>query len=75
MTATTPAEHKALGRQVQDFDKEKWVENRDRIVEEGNWNKFSSAKEGPGLRNLLLGTGQRELVEVCMIEIVEYVFR
>lgn len=68
MAATTPAEHKALGRHVQNFDKEKWVDNRDRIVEEGNWNKFSNAKEGPGLRDLLLRTGQRELVEVCMIE-------
>ncbi len=65
MAATTPSEHKALGRQVRHFDKAKWVENRDMIVEEGNWNKFRNAKEGPGLRELLLETGERELVEVC----------
>lgn len=71
MTAMTPAEHKALGRQVKNFDKEKWVDNRDVIVEEGNWNKFKNAKEGPRLRELLLQTGERELVEVCiLLEIV-----
>jgi ribA/ribD-fused uncharacterized protein len=67
MTAMTPAEHKALGRQVKNFDKEKWVGNRDIIVEEGNWNKFKNAKEGPRLRELLLETGERELVEVCKL--------
>ena len=66
MAVTTPSEHKALGRLVKDFDKEKWAENRDRIVEEGNWNKFKNAKEGPALRKLLLKTGERELVEVCI---------
>lgn len=67
MTALTPAEHKALGRQVKSFDKEKWVGNRNMIVEEGNWNKFRNAKEGPRLRELLLETGERELVEVCKL--------
>ena len=64
MVATKPAQHKALGRQVKNFDKDKWVENRDRIVEEGNWNKFSNAKEGPEMKEMLLETGGRELVEV-----------
>ena len=64
MIATKPAEQKALGRQVKNFDNGKWLENRDRIVEEGNWNKFTNTKAGPELRDLLLGTGKRELVEV-----------
>lgn len=67
MAATTPAEHKALGRQVKNFDKEKWVDNRDIIVEEGNWNKFENANEGPRLRELLMKTGERELVEVRIL--------
>lgn len=67
MTAMTPAEHQALGRQVKNLNKEKWVGNRDIIVQEGNWNKFKNAKEGPRLRELLLETGERELVEVCKL--------
>ena len=64
MAATTPPEHKALGRQVENFDREKWAQHRVRIVEEGNWNKFNNKKDGPELTELLMKTGRRELVEV-----------
>ena len=67
MAVTTPSEHKALGRQVKNFDREKWAQHRDRIVMEGNWNKFRNAKQGSGLEQLLLETGKRELVEASNV--------
>ncbi|KAL8745718.1 MAG: hypothetical protein Q9190_002190 [Brigantiaea leucoxantha] len=64
MAATTPKKQKALGRKVRGFDGAIWNANRERIVEEGNWNKFSNSKEELQLKQLLLNTDQRELVEV-----------
>ena len=66
LTAPTPKEHKALGRKVKNFDSKKWDEHRERIVEEGNWNKFVNNKSGNDLRKKLLATGERELVEVSL---------
>ena len=55
-----PSEAKALGRQVKNFDRQKWGENADRIVEEGNWMKFTQHED---LKEVLLGTGDKVLVE------------
>ncbi|KAF2084778.1 DUF1768-domain-containing protein [Saccharata proteae CBS 121410] len=63
LRATTPAEHKALGRKVKDFDRQVWDQHKSRIVEEGNWHKFTRNKEQSQLAELLLKTGERELVE------------
>lgn len=60
LAAPHPSEAKALGRQVRNFDKGKWNANADRIVEEGNWLKFSQNED---LKEILLGTGDKELVE------------
>ncbi|KAI4215237.1 MAG: hypothetical protein LQ351_002134 [Letrouitia transgressa] len=63
MLTTSPKKQKALGRKVKGFDNVMWETNRERIVEEGNWNKFANAKDEVGLKQLLLDTGERELVE------------
>ena len=41
-----PGKQKALGRGVRGFDNEKWNAQREKIVEEGNWWKFTQSKEG-----------------------------
>lgn len=63
LDAVNPAAQKSLGRKVQNFDKTLWDAHKEKIVEEGNWYKFS-AKENSKLKELLLETGERELVEV-----------
>ena len=55
-----PGEAKSLGRQVQNFDQEVWDANCDMVVERGNLLKFG---QDDRLRGILLGTGERELVE------------
>lgn len=42
LEAPTPAEAKALGRQVRNFDRTKWAKVSDTIVERGNYLKFSA---------------------------------
>jgi ribA/ribD-fused uncharacterized protein len=60
LAAPHPSEAKALGRQVRNFDGDKWNANADRIVEEGNWLKFTQHED---LKEILLGTGEKVLVE------------
>lgn len=55
-----PAEAKRLGREVRGFDGPRWSEHRSRIVVDGNLAKFG---QNPALRDFLLGTGERVLVE------------
>lgn len=57
-----PRKQKALGRKVKGFDGKKWNAEREKIVEEGNWWKFTQPKEGD-MRKMLLDTGNRLLVE------------
>lgn len=64
MLADTPKLQQALGRKVKNFDSETWNAHREKIVEEGNWNKFCNSKSGTTLRDMLVKTGKRELVEV-----------
>ena len=67
LQVTEPAEHKKLGREVKGFDKDVWWKNRERIVEDGNLFKFSHNEEGSeDLKEMLLETGDRELVEVSL---------
>ncbi|KAL8954146.1 MAG: hypothetical protein Q9222_000029 [Ikaeria aurantiellina] len=63
MLAETPKEQKALGRKVKNFDNKIWNKHREGVVEEGNWNKFCNSKEGNELKEMLVATGDRELVE------------
>lgn len=40
--------------------------DKSRIVEEGNYHKFTKSKDSSRMAKMLLDTGDRELVEVCM---------
>jgi len=51
---------KSLGRKVQNFDEDTWVNARERIVLEGNLHKF---RQNGKIRALLLATGNKEMVE------------
>jgi ribA/ribD-fused uncharacterized protein len=55
-----PGEAKKLGRQVHGFDQGVWEKERFTIVVDANIAKFG---QNPELREFLLGTGQRVLVE------------
>ncbi len=55
-----PQQAKALGRQVRGFDEQRWAKRRFELVVAGNVAKFG---QNPGLRDYLLATGDRVLVE------------
>jgi ribA/ribD-fused uncharacterized protein len=59
-SAPHPSDAKKLGRQVRGFDEELWSARRFDLVVAGNVAKFS---QNPELRQFLLGTGDRVLVE------------
>lgn len=67
LQTTDPKKHKGLGRKVKDFDKDVWDREKERIVEEGSWLKFTQSENVEDLRALLLVTGEKELVEVRII--------
>lgn len=60
LAARTPAEAKNLGRLVQGFDQARWDAARFELVVRGNVAKFG---QDPALRDYLLGTVNRVLVE------------
>ncbi len=60
-----PRKQKALGRSVKNLDLEVYDCCKFHIVTEGNWLKFS---QDEGLRNELLETGERELVEASPMD-------
>lgn len=60
LAAPHPREVKALGRQVRGFSDARWCEAREGIVLTGSLAKF---RQDPELREFLLGTGERVLVE------------
>lgn len=60
LTARSPGHAKALGRQVRGYDDAAWAAARRAIVERGSIAKFS---QHPALRDYLLGTRTRVLVE------------
>ncbi|KAM0331504.1 hypothetical protein ACHAQA_003181 [Verticillium albo-atrum] len=63
LEATTPNEVRALGHQVAHYDESVWNANKMRIVTDGNRLKFTHGPEAARLRDLLLATADRELVE------------
>ncbi|WP_251081347.1 NADAR family protein [Frankia sp. Mgl5] len=65
LAATSPGEAKVLGRQVRGFDEEVWASSRHGIVVRGNTAKFA---QHPALREFLLGTGVRTLVEASPVD-------
>lgn len=64
-TEQHPRTIKDMGRKVVGFDETTWMAERERIVEEGTWLKVTRpAGDGQvNLGELLLATGDRELVE------------
>ena len=60
LATSGPAEAKALGREVSNFDQEVWDGNCDGVVEKGTLLKFQQDQR---LKSILLGTGTRILVE------------
>jgi ribA/ribD-fused uncharacterized protein len=65
LAAASPAEAKALGREVSGFSEPAWVAERLDIVVAGNLAKFG---QNPSLRSYLLGTGSRVLVEASPLD-------
>ena len=65
LSASTPGEAKMIGRRVSGFDERKWVENRFQIVVEANFEKFG---QNPELKEYLLNTGDRILVEASPVD-------
>ena len=60
LVAGTPAQAKALGRQVRGFDEQTWAARRFELVVAGNVAKFG---QDAAMRDFLLGTANRVLVE------------
>ncbi|WP_269854076.1 NADAR family protein [Streptomyces sp. RPT161] len=65
LAAGHPNEAKALGRQVRGFEEELWARHRWDLVVEGNVAKFG---QHPALRDFLLGTRSRVLVEASPLD-------
>ena len=67
LAAATPAQAKALGRQVAGFAEEVWARHRVRLVVEANTAKFG---QDDRLRDFLLQTGDQVLVEASPVDAV-----
>ncbi|MEU1852119.1 NADAR family protein [Streptomyces sp. NPDC019990] len=65
LAAAHPAEAKRAGRLVRGFDEAIWERERFRIVVEGSVHKFAAH---PQLRQFLLNTGDRVLVEASPVD-------
>ncbi len=65
LVAPHPHAAKALGGRVARFDQQTWDEHRFAIVVAGNRAKFG---QHPALREFLLGTGRRVLVEASPVD-------
>lgn len=67
LQAPSAAHAKAIGREVRGFDESIWREHRWKIVVTGSVAKFDS---DPALRNFLLATGKRVLVEASPVDTI-----
>ncbi len=65
LDASHPKQAKDAGRTVRGFDEETWLRHRFSLVVEGNVHKFG---HHPELRDYLLGTGSRVLVEASPVD-------
>jgi len=65
LAAAHPGKAKALGRQVYRFDEQRWAAERFDLVVTGNLAKFGQHQD---LREFLLGTGKRVLVEASPLD-------
>ncbi|WRT68447.1 uncharacterized protein IL334_005423 [Kwoniella shivajii] len=60
VNAPTPEEAKERGRKIRNFDRKKWDETSDDVVERGNYLKFGQNEE---LLRVILGTRRKTLIE------------
>ncbi|TLP77804.1 NADAR family protein [Pseudomonas nitroreducens] len=67
LAARTPAEAKSIGREILGFDEAAWNAERLAIVTRANHAKFG---QNPALREFLLGTGDRVLVEASPVDAI-----
>ncbi|KAF1053143.1 MAG: N-glycosidase YbiA [Stenotrophomonas maltophilia] len=67
LLARTPAETKAIGREIRGFDEAAWNAQRLAIVMAANHAKFG---QNPELGRFLLGTGERVLVEASPVDAI-----
>jgi ribA/ribD-fused uncharacterized protein len=65
IAAKSPAEAKALGRRVRNFEEASWNSQRFAIVVRGNQEKF---RQHPDLQEFLLSTKDRVLVEASPVD-------
>ncbi|WP_350447851.1 NADAR family protein [Pseudomonas solani] len=65
LAARTPADAKALGREVRGFDDARWRTHSFELVVEGNLGKF---EQNPDMQRVLLGTGTKVLVEASPVD-------
>ncbi|MFK4103503.1 NADAR family protein [Streptomyces sp. NPDC019531] len=65
LAAGSPAQAKKMGRLVRAFDEQRWRRERFGIVAEGSFHKFAAH---PDLRQFLLNTGDRVLVEASPVD-------
>ncbi|WP_189709112.1 NADAR family protein [Streptomyces anandii] len=65
LAAGHPSEAKKAGRLVRGFDEGTWARERFALVTEGSVHKFAAH---PGLREFLLNTGDRVLVEASPVD-------
>lgn len=63
----SPAEAKKLGREVRNYDNDKWLSNRFQIVKEGNFHKFN---QNQSLKEFLLDSKDRILVEASPVDAI-----
>lgn len=60
LNASSPAQAKAFGRKVKNFDPDVWNQHKFQIVVDGNKHKFNQHED---LKTFLLKTGKRTIVE------------
>lgn len=65
LACKTPGEAKKLGRNVVGFNEDVWLKHRFEIVVSANFAKFS---QNPELKEFLLNTGDRVLVEASPVD-------
>jgi ribA/ribD-fused uncharacterized protein len=63
----SPAEAKKLGREVNNYEEQKWLDFRFQIVKEGNLKKFNQNND---LKKFLLNTGNKILVEASPVDAI-----
>jgi len=67
MKESSPRKMKQLGRMLRNFDADRWAAECERIVTRGSLAKFA---QNPDLRALLLGTGDKIIVEASPLDTI-----